>query len=41
MDTLLPEEDVHYLVSTNPRNAWHVEQQFMSNSFGTMRSVPK
>ena len=36
-----PEEDIHYLVSTNPRNAWHVEQQFMSNSFGTMRSVLK
>ena len=36
-----PEEDVHYLVSTNPRNAWHVERHFLANSYGTMRSVPK
>ena len=36
-----PEEDVHYLVTTNPRNTWHVERYFMANSYGSMKPVPK
>ena len=36
-----PEENVHFLVSTNPRNMWHVERQFLSNAFATMRPKPK
>ena len=35
-----PEDQVHYLVSTNPRNAWHIERQFMSNSYGSVKSKP-
>ena len=36
-----PEEDVHYLVSTNPRDRWHIEQKFLSNAFATIKHVPK
>ena len=35
-----PEDQVHYLVSTNPRNVWHIERQFMSNSYGSMKTKP-
>ena len=27
-----PEESIHYLVSSNPRNAWHIDQRFIANS---------
>ena len=27
-----PEDQVHYLVSSNPRNAWHIDQKFLANS---------
>ena len=27
-----PEDKVHYLVSSNPRNAWHIDHGFIANS---------
>ena len=36
-----PEENVHYLVSTNPRNMWHIEHQFLANAYGSMKPIPK
>ena len=27
-----PEDKVHYLVSSNPRNAWDIDQRFIANS---------
>ena len=35
-----PEDLVHYLVSSNPRNARHIEQRFLSNSNGYLKSKP-
>ena len=32
-----PEDQVHYLVSSNPRNVWHIEPKFMSNSCGMLK----
>ena len=32
-----PEDKVHYLVSTNPRDAWNTENRFMTNSSGSPR----
>ena len=31
------EDQIHYLVSSNPRNAWHIENKIMSNSYGFLR----
>ena len=36
-----PEDQVHYLVSTNPRNMWHIERQFLANTYGYMKPIPK
>ena len=33
------EEDIYYLVSTNPRDRWNVEKRLLSNSFGMMDTV--
>ena len=33
-----PEDMVHFLVSSNPRNRWHIERSLLSNRFGTMKS---
>ena len=27
-----PEESIHYLVSSNPRNRWHIEHRLITNS---------
>ena len=27
-----PEEYIHYLVSSNPRNRWHIEHRLITNS---------
>ena len=27
-----PEETIHFLVSSNPRNRWHIEHRFIANS---------
>ena len=32
-----PEDQVHYLISTNPRNVRNIEQQFTSNSYGVLK----
>ena len=32
-----PEDQVHYLISTNPRNARNIERQFSSNSYGVFK----
>ena len=32
-----PEDQVHYLVSSNPRNTWHIEHKILSNSYGILR----
>ena len=32
-----PEDQVHYLISPNPRNVRNIEQQFTSNSFGVLK----
>ena len=34
---VVPEDRVHYLVSTNPRNAWHIEHKILSNSYSTLK----
>ena len=31
------EDQIHYLVSSNPRNAWHIEHKILSNSYGLLR----
>ena len=36
-----PEDNVHFLVSTNPRNTWHIEHQFLANAYGSMKPIPK
>ena len=36
-----PEEDVYYLVSTNPRDMKHIEQKCLSNAFTTVKHTPK
>ena len=36
-----PEDNVHFMVSTNPRNMWHIERKFLTNAFASMKSVPK
>ena len=38
---VFPDEIVFYLVSTNPRNMYQIEQQFLLNAFGSMKPVPK
>ena len=35
-----PEDKVHYLVSNNPRNAWHIARRVVSNSSGNMKHNP-
>ena len=35
-----PEDKIHYLVSTNPRNSWHIIRQVVSNSSGDMKPNP-
>ena len=35
-----PEDKVHYLVSSNPRNAWHIARRLVSNSSGNMKPNP-
>ena len=32
-----PEDQVHYLISTNPRNVRNIEHQFTSNSYGVLK----
>ena len=32
-----PEDQVHYLISTNPRNVRNIEHQFTSNSYGVFK----
>ena len=39
MGHTFPEENIYYLVSTNPRDRWHVEKHLLSNSFGVMGTV--
>ena len=34
---IFSEDRVHYLVSSNPRNAWNIERQILSNSNGMLR----
>ena len=34
---IIPEDLVHYLISSNPRNAWHIEHKILSNSCGMLR----
>ena len=36
-----PEEDVYYLVSTNPRDMKHIEQKFLSSASANMKTKPK
>ena len=36
-----PEEEVYYVVSTNPRNVWHIEHQMLTNAFSVVRTLPK
>ena len=36
-----PEEDVYYLVSTNPRDMKHIEQKFLTNAFAMVKPAPK
>ena len=31
------EDQVHYLISSNPRNAWHIERQILTSSTGMVR----
>ena len=33
-----PEDQVHYVVSSNPRNARNIENRFMSNSYGHLKN---
>ena len=33
-----PEDKVHYVVSSNPRNTWNIENRFMSNSYGHLKN---
>ena len=33
-----PEDKVHYVVSSNQRNTWNIENQFMSNSYGHLKN---
>ena len=33
-----PEDNVHFLVSTNPRNTWNIEQRFFTNAASSMKS---
>ena len=35
-----PEEEVYYVVSTNPRNAWHIEHKMLSNAFSALGTPP-
>ena len=32
-----PEEEVYYLVSTNPRDRKHIEQKFLTNAFAVVK----
>ena len=36
-----PEDNVHFLVSTNPRNTWHIEKRFFTNTVASMKSDSK
>ena len=36
-----PEEEVYYVVSTNPRNAWNIEHKMLSNAFAVEKTPPK
>ena len=33
-----PEDQVHYVVSSNPRNTRNIENRFMSNSYGHLKN---
>ena len=33
-----PEDKVHYVVSSNPRNVRNIENRFMSNSYGHLKN---
>ena len=35
-----PEEEVYYVVSTNPRNTLHIEQKMLTNAFAAIRTPP-
>ena len=35
-----PEEEVYYVVSTNPRNAWQIEHKMLTNAFAAVRTPP-
>ena len=32
-----PEDQVYYVISSNPRNAWNIEHKIMSSSYGLLR----
>ena len=34
---MFPEDQIHYLISTNPRNVRNIEDQFASNSYGLFK----
>ena len=36
-----PEEEVYYVVSTNPRNTWNIEHKMLSNAFCCCKNPPK
>ena len=36
-----PEDNVHFLVSANPRNRWNIERRFLTNATGVTRSTQK
>ena len=38
---IFSEEEVYYLVSTNPRNRRLVEQKYLTNAFADVKSIPK
>ena len=35
---IFPEEDVYYMVSTNPRNKQLVEQKYLTNAFANIKN---
>ena len=36
-----PEEEVYYVISTNPRNAWNIEHKMLTNAFCCCKNSPK
>ena len=37
----VPEDEVYYVVSTNPRNTWNIEHKMLSNAFCCCKNPPK